>query len=229
MCILFWGEKELTMLEAASRVKFESRHIGVAAILSNPGLLYNIGNVVAFFGTLILFLLLSSSQRGPTVDGLLSHFLGNWPAVFTTLASVVFWVSGLQYAKAWAKGFPPEAKANNTGHALSTLGALAIGIALMGLARSEVSLALAIIATILHTGGKLASWRTPNADDYFKPMPLYSRVPYITTLCLDMRYDVLSGAPLDVLVMGLTLPSFLLVATVFWARADFLLLPKAKP
>ena len=214
------------MRELASPLRFERRQVDIVTTYSNPGLLYNIGNLFAFFGTLTLFMLLSGSGRGVTADGFAAHFLGNWPAVLTTAASLVFWISGMQYAKAWAKGFPPEARSNNAGHALSTLGALTIGIALMGLARTEVSLALAIIATILHAGGKLASWRAPSRDDYFKPMPLYSRVPYVTTLCLDMRSDVLAGGALNDVVTGLSLPLFLLVATMFWARADWLLLQK---
>ena len=216
------------MRELASPHRFGRRQVDFVSILSNPGLLYNIGNLIAFFGALALFMLLSRSGRGVTADGFVAHFLGNWPAVLTTAASLIFWVSGVQYAKAWTKGFPPEAKSNNAGHALSTLGALTIGVALMGLARTEVALALAIIATILHAGGKLASWRAPGADDYFKPMPLYSRVPYVTTLCLDMRSDMLAGGALNDVVTGLVLPLFLLVATMFWARADWLLLQKVK-
>ncbi len=214
------------MRELASPLRFERRRVELKPTFSNPGLLYNIGNLIAFFGALALFMLLSGSGRGVTVDGFAAHFLGNWPAVLTTAASLIFWGSGVQYAKAWTHGFPPEAKSNKAGHALSTLGAFTIGFALMGLARSEVSLALAIIATILHAGGKLTSWRAPHCDDYFKPMPLYSRIPYVTTLCLDMRNDVLSGNAMTDVVTGVALPLFLLVATTFWARADWLLLQK---
>ena len=212
------------MRELASPLRFEDRPETIKATLSNPGLLYNIGNACAVFGTLTLFVLLSRSGRGVTADGFVAHFLGNWPAVLTTTASLVFWVSGMKYASAWAKGFPPDAKANSLGHALSTLGALTIGVALMGLARSEVSLALAIIATILHAGGKLVSWRSPTCDDYFKPMPLYSRVPYLTTLCLDIRSDVITSQSWNLLPANFVLPLCLLAATLFWARADWLLL-----
>ncbi len=193
--------------------------------VSNPGVLYNVGNGLAIVGSLLLFVVLSRSHQDAS---LWQHFLGNWPAVATTCASVVFWMGGIQYAKAWNKGFPPEAKTNNAGHALSTLGALTIGIALIGLARTEVSLALAMIATIMHTGGKLASWYAPDADDCFKSMPLYSRVPYVTTLCLDMRFAVLDPTSTPAVAGILVLPIFLVLATVFWARADWLLLQKAK-
>lgn len=216
------------MRELVSPLRSENSADAIAATLSNPGQLYNIGNGLAFCGALVLFIWVSITGHSVTTDGFIAHFLGNWPALLTTTASVIFWISGMNYAKAWAHGFPPDAKANTYGHALSTLGAVIIGIALMGLARTEVSLALAIIATILHAGGKLASWQTPNADDYFKPMPLYSRVPYVTTLCLDMRSDFLMSTTWDGLLNSVVLPFFLLIATMFWAKADWLLLQKEK-
>jgi hypothetical protein len=204
---------------------FQTRSHFSWQFLSNPGVLYNCGNGLAIFGSALLFVFLANSHRDASMWG---HFLGSWPAVATTAASVIFWIGGMQYAKAWNKGFPPAAKANNAGHALSTLGALIIGIALIGLARSEVALALAIIATILHTGGKLVSWYAPEADDYFKPMPLYSRVPYVTTLFLDMRSDVMANTAIAAIPSVVVLPFFLVLATAFWARADWLLLQKAK-
>jgi hypothetical protein len=196
------------------------------AALSNPGVLYNVGNLIAFLGAFMVCGL--TAPEGLTALHLSLHFMGNWPAALTSFATVLFWVSGMKYATAWAGGFPPEPRANAAGHALSTCGALLIGCALMGLARSEVSLALAMIATMMHAGGKLASWCAPDNDGYFKAMPLYSRVPYATTLCLDLRSDVVASAELTALPVVILLPCALLLATVFWARADWLLLPKAK-
>ncbi len=197
-------------------------------INTNPGMLYNVGNLLALLGAVALVMLQGGVDAPLTGNRFVEHFLGNGPALLTTTATLVFWMSGIHYAKAWAHGFPPHASANALGHALSTFGALLVGLALMGLARTEVSLALAIIATILHTGGKLASWQAPQADDYFKPMPLYSRIPYVTTLCLDMRDIILSRHPIHEMTAGLALPLCLLAATLFWARADWLLLQKAK-
>jgi hypothetical protein len=213
------------MVEHISPLHLEDHLDDAPAVFSNPGWLYNIGNLLALLGALLLFVLLAGSTL--SFVGLAAHFLGNWPAVLTTAASLIFWISGMYYAKAWAGGFPPHARSTAIGHGLSTLGALTIGVALMGLAHTEVSLALAIIATILHAGGKLASWRAPQSDTYFKAMPLYSRVPYFTTLCLDMRSDILAGAPLGATLIGLVLPLFLAMATLFWARADWILLQKS--
>lgn len=214
------------MRELSTPLKEQRRPVNMTAALSNPGLLYNAGNLIAVAGSVAFLLLLSVSHRGVTTHGFVSHFLGNWPALLTTIASLVFWIGGIQYAKAWSRGFPPIAIYNSRGHGLSTLGAVLIGAALIGMARTEVALALAIIATILHAGGKLASWQAPDADGYFKPMPLYSRIPYVTTLCLDMRSDVLTALTPGALLGNLVLQICLILATIFWARADWLLLPK---
>jgi hypothetical protein len=212
-----------TMRDLTTSIPFEQPSILRRAAFSNPGWLYNAGNAVAFFGALLLCGL--TAPQGLTANSLSIHLLGNTPATLTTVATLLFWISGLKYAAAWSAGFPPEPNANAAGHALSTCGAILIGFALMALARSEVALALAIVATIMHAGGKLASWRAPDNDGYFKAMPLYSRVPYATTLFLDLRSD---GVAFGDLTLAAVLPCALLIATLFWARADWLLLPKAK-
>ncbi len=195
-------------------------------ILENPGTLYNIGNAVAIFAAASGSAMIAATHHTSAVTNIAASFLGSMPALLTTFASVVFWVSGMKYAAAWKHGFPPDRKANNDGHALSTFGALLIGLALMAFARSEVALALAIIATILHAGGKWGSWQSPDNDTYFKPMPFYSRVPYVTSLCLDMKLDWLRQDMATENLPHLILPLGLIYATFFWARADWLLLPK---
>ncbi len=194
--------------------------------LQNPGQLYNAGNALAIFGALLSCAVLAGIQKTSVAYGIGNFFFGSLPALLATLASTIFWVSGMKYAEAWKHGFPPQAKANAAGHALSTLGALLIGLALMAMARSEVALALAIVATILHVGGKWGSWTAPGNDAYFKPMPFYSRVPYVTSLCLDIRSDWLHSAAVDG-VPQILLPLGLIFAAAFWARADWCLLQKA--
>jgi hypothetical protein len=196
------------------------------SMLLNPGQLYNAGNALAIFGSLLSCAVLAGIQKSSVAYGIGNFFFGSLPAFLATLASVIFWVSGMKYAEAWKYGFPPMAKANAAGHALSTFGALLIGMALMAMARSEVALALAIVATILHVGGKWGSWTAPGSDTYFKPMPFYSRVPYVTSLCLDIRSDWLHSAAVDG-VPQILLPLGLIFAAAFWARADWCLLQKS--
>lgn len=216
------------MHRLTSRLTIDRPIFAFREMPSNPGLLYNIGNAVAFFGAIAAFVLNALLAQSLTGAGFASHFIGNAPALLTTMATFVFWISGLNYAKAWAKGFPPHPGLNSKGHALSTLGAVCIGLALVLMARTETALALAVVATILHVSGKWVSWKAPDADQYFKPMPLYSRVPYATTVLLDLRSDMLTSSSLDDATIKVALPLFLLVATLFWARADWLLLPQQK-
>jgi hypothetical protein len=214
------------MTHVAQYTRHVSRRFDVTQSTSNPGVMYNVGNAIAFAGSLFASVLYALATQDLSGKGLTQHFLGNAPALLTTFATLVFFVSGLSYAKAWARGFPPHPRHNRRGHALSTIGAVSIGLALVLMARTEVALALALVATILHVGGKFASWQTPDSDHYFKPMPLYSRVPYVTAVLLDMRSDMLTAASSAELVVKLALPVFLLAAALFWARADWLLLPK---
>lgn len=212
----------------SSSAAIKSRPMAFSAVISNPGALYNVGNGIAFIGALLVVLTSEVLQSGSVIQGLEAYFLGSWPALCATIATALFWIGGMKYAAAWLHGFPPDPQANVAGHAFSTAGAFAIGLALIGLARTEVALALALIATIMHVGGKLASWKAPENDSYFKAMPLYSRVPYVTTLCLDLRSDMITSSTLSGLPMSVLLPLTLMLATMFWARADWLLLPQAK-
>jgi hypothetical protein len=216
------------MQRFTNRLTFDRPSFVFVDTSSNPGLLYNIGNAIAFSGALMAFVLHALLSENLSGASLASHFIGNAPALLTTVATCVFWISGLAYAKAWDRGFPPHPVFNRRGHALSTLGAFCIGLALVLMARTEVALALALVATMLHVAGKWVSWRAPDADQYFKPMPLYSRVPYATTVLLDLRSDMLTSASLDEATIKVVLPLFLLLATLFWARADWLLLPQQK-
>ncbi len=197
-------------------------------MLANPGQLYNAGNALAIFGALLSCSVFAGIQKISVAQSIGSFFFGSLPALLATLASVIFWVSGMKYAEAWKHGFPPRARANASGHALSTLGALLIGFALMAMARSEVALALAIVATILHVGGKWGSWTAPDHDAHFKPMPFYSRVPYVTSLCLDIRSDWLNSNTTVDGVPQMLLPLALIFAAAFWARADWCLLQNSK-
>jgi hypothetical protein len=193
----------------------------------NPGQLYKVGNVLVIFSAVSSCVLLAGVQHLSVADSISDFFFGSLPSIVATAASFVFWTSSVKYADAWKKGFPPDQNSNAAGHALSTLGAILIGIALMAMARTEVALALAIVSTILHVGGKWGSWIAPGNDAFFKPMPFYSRIPYVTSLFLDIRADWLNsnGAAGDMSLV--LLPLGLILATVVFARADWCLLQKA--
>jgi hypothetical protein len=194
----------------------------------NPGLLYNVGNLISVLAACadcILAAMIAGQSNAPNFT---NYFFGTWPAIFTSLAVAVFLMSGNKYALAWKYGFPPDQKRNAQGHILSAFGALLIGIALLGLAQNPLAFYLALVTTLLHVGGKLGSWAAPYDDVKFKIMPFLSRTTYVATLSLDIVSQIQNAQSTDALIAKLMLPASLIAATIFWARADWLLIPKRK-
>lgn len=209
------------MLQHAATGRFS-----LSKFLKNPGLLYNAGNLISVLAACADCIVSANIIGRSTAPNFTNYFFGTWPAILTSMAVAFFLMSGNRYALAWKNGFPPEQKRNAHGHLLSALGALLIGIALMGLAQNQLTLVLALITTILHFGGKFGSWAAPRFDAQFKLMPLFSRTTYVATLALDIIAQIQHTESTDILIANLILPSCLIAATFFWARADWLLMPK---
>ena len=205
-----------------------TRKFSLPNFLHNPGLLYNSGNlipVLAACADCILAAKFAGQSDGPNFT---NYFFGTWPAIFTFMAVAVFLAGGNKYTLAWKNGFPPDQKRNAQGHVISAFGTLLIGIALLGLAQNKLALFLALVTTCLHVGGKFGSWTASVDDALFKIMPLLSRATYVATLTLDVVAQVQHSQSTDSLVVKLILPTCLIAATLFWARADWLLIPKRK-
>jgi hypothetical protein len=192
----------------------------------NPGLLYNCGNLISVLAACADCVFAAKIAGQSNTPNFTHYFFGTWPAIFTSIAVAVFLAGGNKYNLAWKNGFPPDQKRNAQGHALSALGALIIGIALLGLAQSRLAFFLAFVTTFLHVGGKFGSWVAPSYDVQFKIMPLLSRTTYVATLSLDIVSQIQYAQNTDMMIIKLILPSCLIAATFFWARADWLLMPK---
>jgi hypothetical protein len=192
----------------------------------NPGLLYNCGNLISVLAACADCVFATKIAGQANVPNFTNYFFGTWPAMFTSMAVAVFLAGGNKYALAWKNEFPPDQKSNAHGHLLSALGALLIGIALLGLAQNQLAFFLAFVTTILHVGGKFGSLVAPTYDVQFKIMPLLSRATYVATLTLDVVAQVQHSQNTDQLIAKLILPACLIAATLFWARADWLLMPK---
>jgi hypothetical protein len=203
-----------------------ARRLSFPKFLHNPGLLYNSGNLISVLAACadcILAARIAGQSNGPNF---INYFFGTWPAIFTSMAVAVFLIGGNEYTLAWKNGFPPDQKRNSQGHAISAFGALLIGIALLGLAQNDLAIFLSLVTTCLHTGGKLGSWIIPERDAQFKIMPLLSRATYVATLTIDVVAQVQYSQNNDALIVKLIMPACLIAATLFWARADWLLMPK---
>ena len=195
------------------------------SFLTNPGNLYNAGNWLAILAALVQQFLWASADLTALLSGAAAYFFGSWPALLTTLATCTFFIGGRKYAKAWVNGFPPEAEANRAGHLWSALGALLLGIGLVGFAQNETALTLAAISTTLHAGGKLGSALVSKYDAAFKPLPLLSRLPYALSLVFDIVGQVTLPQPEAQLMTNLVMPFALIFCAALWASADCLLMP----
>jgi hypothetical protein len=196
--------------------------------VNNPGMLYNVGNLISVLAACADCIVAASVAGQSNELNFANYFFGTWPAIFTSMAVAVFLAGGNRYTLAWKNGFPPDQRRNAQGHIISAFGALFIGIALLGLAQTQMAFYLAVITTFLHVGGKFGSWTAPQYDVQFKIMPLLSRTTYVATLSLDIIAQIQHNQSIDLLIAKLILPSCSIAATFFWARADWLLIPKWK-
>jgi hypothetical protein len=191
--------------------------------LQNPGRLYNDGNLVALAGAISYCAISAQLKGAATLSELKVFFFGSWPALFTTLAVIIFFISGKKYADAWAKGFPPNENLNTQGHALSTIGAVLVGFGLIGLSQNIFSLVLAVITTLLHAGGKFGSWTRMGHDAFFKTLPLLSRATYVASLSWDIATIVTQNSYGTDMIVQMLFPAALICAAALWSRADWLL------
>ncbi len=185
----------------------------VARMFQTPGSTYNTGNAITLAGSILA--VASGAGDQSLAEGLVNFFAGNLPATAASLGTLAFFYSGRQYDRAWINGSPPDKTLNDRGHLWSAIGASLIALSLVGLSATSFGMAAAIAGGVLHTAGKLGCLIDPKREDYYKFMPLYSRVPALAALALDLCDPT----------AGLILPTALVVSNVVWARADSMLLP----
>ena len=96
---------------------------GVRPRLAGPGGYYNVGNALGLVGGLALAVVQASGAEGPTLGSgarvAYDHLAGSASALSVTAAMLVFFWSGEVYLRAWARGFPPDARLNRRGDLLS--------------------------------------------------------------------------------------------------------------
>ena len=99
----------------------------------------------------------AGGAEGPTLGSgaraAYDHLAGSASALSVTAAMLVFFWSGEVYLRAWARGFPPDARLNRRGDLLSGWGALLLGLGLFLIGQPV----LAATAGLLHAIGKFGS------------------------------------------------------------------------
>jgi hypothetical protein len=138
---------------------------------------------------------------------------------------LIFFWSGEVYFRAWANGFPPDARLNRQGDLLSAVGALLLGLGLFLLGQPL----LAATAGLLHAAGKLGSALQDNSaapmrrvwPDPYRTAVLVSRVPALVIMMIQLAAALSApGGPAPVAVAA---PALLIVCYLLWAKADLLL------
>jgi hypothetical protein len=194
---------------------------------SDPGRLYNLGNVLGFFGGLAAALAARPSGTGQLATiwarGL-DYAAGGPAAIALTSATLIFFWGGLAYSKAWLNGAPPDLRLARLGDLLSGGGAILLGIGLVLIGNPV----LAAFAGALHATGKLGgaiagrttlhwSGREVGIADLCKDAVLVSRVPAILAAITGLATTDLHG---------LLLSANMLVCFLIWAAADYMLLSR---
>jgi hypothetical protein len=190
--------------------------------MGGPGGLYNTGN---FLGLAAGIAVQMASADGGAAHALAVHLAGNMSALMLTLATLIFFVSGETYHRAWQNGFPPHKGLNRLGDLLSAIGALALGSALLSLGHPF----LAATAGLMHAAGKFGSAMcTGDAQQgvnwpwIFRASVLASRLPAMLAALIELVGHLpmlVRGAP----VLPALMPAILLTCYLLWAKADLIL------
>ncbi|WP_214471665.1 hypothetical protein [Mesorhizobium sp. dw_380] len=199
--------------------------------MKGPGGYYNSGNALGLIVGLAIQIAtapIALHDGSSVTTAVIDYFAGSHGTVALTLATLVFFLGGEVYHRAWARPDAPDPALNRLGDFLSGLGAIGLGIALLLLGDPL----LAATSGLLHALGKFGStFHTPGTQvpvwpadwpDPFRSAVLASRVPAILAATVALGWalpEVWSGGSFAVLAMPLTL----LGCYVLWTRADLLL------
>ncbi len=201
----------------------------MASRISDPGILYNLGNSLGFIVGLGVALSadVSGNDTATIWHQAIKHIAGSPPATALTAATFVFFWGGLVYTKAWSNGAPPEPKLNRLGDVLSGIGAILLGAGLVMVG----DLWLAASAGVLHAAGKFgsalggtATWRGSLVQiriaDLCKDLVLISRVPAVLVGAIAFSREIVALESLPGLLLSLSFMTCCLI----WAAADWMLL-----
>lgn len=198
----------------------------LAARLSGPGGLYNLGNALGLMGGISLHVAAALAPReaglSHGVSAILDYLAGSFGAFAITLAMLVFFWSGERYHRAWSKGAPPDPALNRVGDLSSGFGALLLGLGLLLLGQPL----LAATSGLLHAAGKFGSMlpphlqsRLPVGPAAFRLTVVASRIPALVAVLLQAKAALAGQAG-----QPLAASALLILCYLLWLRADLALL-----
>lgn len=197
------------------------RH-GLALRLSGPGGLYNLGNALGLLSGVAFHVVAAGAVGVPSWAAARQYFVGSLGSLAITVAMLIFFWSGEQYHKAWAKGAPPDARLNRRGDISSGWGAMALGLGLFLMGQPV----LAATAGLLHAIGKFGSAlpervqiRLPFEPGVFRRVVVASRLPALAAVVLEVWSALASSDG-----HGAGAGALLMLCYGLWLRADIALM-----
>jgi len=189
-----------------------------ASRLHSPGFLYNAGNILG----LCIGLAIAVAGSGRSGQTLLTYFAGDASALCLTAATLVFFVSGAVYERAWQVLDRMRLRMVRSADVLSGVGALLLGASLMLVGQPLLALASAALNSVGKFGSALAAGRSEQICRYCRWLVLGSRTPGLMASAAPLLAAAVGsvGPSGQDLLMSVTLVACYLV----WAGADFLLL-----
>ena len=208
------GTNAQTNARSSSQLRSE-----ILARMRGPGGAYNLGNLIGLVsGTAIQI----AHGRASAAQTVADFFIGSPIALWLTLATLVFMISGECYYQDWKNGFPPDKALNRWGDFLSGIGALMLGCALFLLGQPQ----LAATAGLLQAFGKFGSAIYLQRQDLhldwpkiFRWIVVFSRMPALGATVISLIHAVIVGS-----LERAGAPATLIVCLVVWLRADLMFL-----
>lgn len=205
-------------------------HGVVAEIVSRcrgPGGYYNIGNLIGLCTGLTLQLTTAGTSGLTGTDLIVAYFVGSPATLALTIATIIFFISGEMYHRAWRGPDAPNANLNRFADLLSASGGAVLAISLFYLGQPV----LAIFTGVLIVLGKLGSGVFGDAPeavpfwprdwpDLFRSIVLVGRIPGMVAAGLELWHQMATGA----LALSVIQPAVMVLCHLLWMRADILLL-----
>ncbi|ABD54949.1 hypothetical protein [Jannaschia sp. CCS1] len=197
---------------------------GVAARSKGPGGLYNIGNVVALIGGMVIQSI--AVERHSSLNEVVFQYLFGSPAATSlTLAVLIFLASGEVYHRAWSHHGNAALRMVRVGDALSGLAAVVLTVALVQVGDPWLGLTGGVMLIIGKFGTAIlperpdASRRGAQITKLLRLVVVASRGPSLAALVVTIIVTATDGA-----LAGLAMPLLMVLCYLLWLWADILLL-----
>ncbi len=203
---------------------FDSLRDAVVGRSKGPGGLYNVGNVIALVGG-ILIQSLSVGQTSTFGDVIFQYLFGSPAASWLTLAVLIFLISGEVYHRAWSLSGEKALLMVRLGDGLSGVAAVVLTFALVQVGDALLGLIGGIMLIIGKFGTAVLPERphappfSAKATKFLRLLVVASRAPSLAALAVTIFVAATDGV-----LSTLAMPVLMVLCYLLWLWADILLL-----